>query len=177
MPTPDWVTNESWEVLYLGGERLFGVARVDIKLPSGLDIQKPKGGRRATIKDEGTPPAVLDISIELLPIELALFELQIGLLRPRSKNGARDPIEIGHPNARLWGINVVTIGEIDSPQPRAGGTYVCSFTAHEWAPAPTKVKKSKKKPKDKAKEIEEWNVQKLIEEQRPARSTAASDNF
>src|SRR5690606_39927556 len=55
-------------------------------LPSGLDIQKPKGGKKATIRDEGAPPAQLDIEVELLPEELQEFESHIPLLRPRSKN-------------------------------------------------------------------------------------------
>lgn len=175
MPAPDWWRTEDWDALYLGGKRIPGVARVNISLPSGLDIQKPKGGKKATIRDEGAPPAQLDIEVELLPEELQEFESHIPLLRPRSKNGARDPLEIGHPNARLWGINVITVGEVSAAHPTTGGTYTVHIQAHEWAPAPTPVKKPQNKPRDG--DPENWNVQALIDEIRPARSGGAQANF
>lgn len=175
MPAPDWWRSEDWDALYLGGKKFPGVARVNVALPSGLDIQKPKGGKRATIRDEGAPPAELDIEVELLPKELVEFEALIPLLRPRSKNGARDPLEIGHPQARLWGINVVTIGEVGAPHPQRGGTYKVNITAHEWAPAPTAVKKPQSKPRDA--DPENWNVQALIDEIRPGRSGGAANNL
>lgn len=146
MAIPDWTREPDWDQLYLGGMRVPGVARVQVKLPSGLDIQKPKGGKRATIRDDGDPPAQLDIEIELQPHEMAEFEGLIPFFRARSKNG-RAPLEIAHPNAALWGIGVITIGEIDSPMPRSGGTKLISMKAHEWAPAPVAVKKAPDKPK------------------------------
>lgn len=175
MPTPNWWRTEDWDALYLGGKRMPGIARVNVSLPSGLDVQKPKGGKKATIKDEGAPPAELDIELELTPEQVTEFEAHIPLLRPRSKAGARDPLEIGHPNARLWGINVVTIGEIGAPHPKTGHTYSVSFRAHEWAPAPTKTKKPAEKPKGD--EAGDWDVQRLIDENRPGRIGGAAANF
>jgi hypothetical protein len=82
------------------------------------------------------------------------FETQvIPLLRPKGKAEARPPLEIGHPNTRLWGVNVITPGEIDSDMPESGGVYTCKFEAHEWCPSPPTVKKAKDKPKDAS---DEW---------------------
>jgi hypothetical protein len=146
MPLPDWTKSEDWDVLYLAGVRIAGVARVTFSGESGLDIQKPKGGRRATMKDDGDPPGKLEVELQLLPEDMEAFEQQIPLLRPTSKNGARDPLEIGHPEARLWGIHVVTIGPINSSHPESGGVKIVTFTAYEWAPAPAPVKKAATKP-------------------------------
>lgn len=146
MPVPDWSRVEDWDVLRLGGQVMPGVAQVTVDLGSGLDVKKPKGARRATIRDEGAPPATLRVEIELLHGEMAAFESVKKLLRPRSVDGAREPLEISHPQAQLWGINVVTVGEVSAPMPSRGGTYLVSFTCVEWAPAPTRVKKAKKSP-------------------------------
>ncbi len=173
MPIADWTKRDDWEVLYLAGQRMAGLAVVDVKLGSGLDVKKPKGGSKATIRDEGTPPSTLRITIKLNPTELETFQRQIPLLRPRSIGGARDPLEIGHPQARIWGIHVVTIGEIDAPQPETGELYIVTFDATEWAPGPKKVKASKKKPEDDS----GWDVQKLINDNRPSRTGAAQKNF
>jgi hypothetical protein len=144
----DWTSTDAWETLYLGGKRIVGVATVDVKLGGNLDIQKPKGGKKARIRDNGDPPAEVDITIELLSTEVKEFESQIDIIRPRAYDRAHDPIEIGHPNARLWDINVVTIGQISSPQPGPGGALKIKITAHEWHPEPKEVKKAKEKPED-----------------------------
>jgi hypothetical protein len=164
MPVADWTRTEDWEVLLLANRRMPGVAHVEINFPSGLDIQKPKGAKKAKIKDMGTPPAELNIELELLPEDLADLDGVISLLRPRSVFGPRDPLAISHPNARLWGINVVTIGEIRSPQPGPGGTLVLKFTAIQYA-APTKLKKAKEKPKTD--DPSGWDVPPLVDALRP----------
>lgn len=177
MGVPNPNRTEDWDVLFLGGQRVPGVAYVDVKLGSGLDVQKPKGGKKATIRDEGAPPAELDITIKLDPSkdEITKFQAFIPKLRPRSKSGAREPLEIGHPQAALWGINVVTVGDIDAPHPESGGFYMPRFRATEWAPAPVVVKP---KPKPKPDDSEDWNVQPLIDELRPGgQSGAVQSNF
>ena len=175
MGVPNWNRVEDWDVLFLGGKRVPGIAYVNVKLGSGLDIKKPKGGKKATITDEGAPPSELDVTIKLEPEEMTDFQSFIPKLRPRAKSGAREPLEIGHPQAALWGINVVTVGDIDAPQPESGGFYSVSFKATEWAPAPVKVKP---KPKPKPDDAGDWNVQPLIDELRPGgQSGAVQSNF
>lgn len=142
MTVPNWRTEGDWDTLRLGNEVMPGVANVQVEFPSGLDIKKPKGARGATIKDQGAPPAELRITLELQHEDMERFESVLRVLRPRAVAGARNPLEITHPQAALWGIAAVTVGPISSPMPQQGGTYIVAFTAYEWAPAPKKVKKS-----------------------------------
>jgi hypothetical protein len=175
MPVPSWTSAEDWEVLFLGGRRMPGVARVEIQLPSGLEVHKPRGGKKARIKDIGVPPAEIEVELELLPEEMPGLERVIDLLRPRAANGARKPLEIGHPNARLWGIHIIKIRNVGSPQPGPGGSYKLKFAAYEHVDAPKKVKKPADKPESG--EPEDWDVQPLIDALRPARQGAAQGNF
>jgi hypothetical protein len=156
MTIPSWTTTADWDTVYIGGKALPGVAKLDVKLGSGLDVQKPKGAKKATIKDEGTPPTELTLTLTFNPDALADVEAAVNTLRPKSVNGARSPQEIAHPLARLWGVNVVTIGPIDSPSPEAGGAMVITVDLVEWSPAPKKVKKPDKKPKGEAERVPEY---------------------
>lgn len=141
---PDWSRSGAWDTLYLAGEALPGIARVDIELPSGLDVQRPKGGKKACVKDEGIPPAEVNVELEMLYEHVAAFEKRINLLRPKAVGKGRDPVEVTHPLCALWGINIVQIGQVSNPSPRAGGSFVVNFTLVEWVPQPKTQKKSTK---------------------------------
>jgi hypothetical protein len=145
--------NDDWDVVLLGGRFLPGFCTVDISLPSGLDVQKPKGANGATIRDEGSPPAELTIKTSIEEREeLDALQAMVPILRPRAKDGARDPLSIVHPNANFWGITAVVIEEISSPQPTAMGGWIVTIKALEWFPAPKKAKDQKKSPTDIAQE-------------------------
>lgn len=157
MPLPDWNRTEDWEVLRLGGLRVPGIVKVRAKPGSGLDIKKPKGGKKATIKDDGDPPVELEAELLLNAQELAAFAEIVPVLRPPSKNGARDPLKIEHPEAMLWGVHNVTVADIDSEPPAAGGRKRIVLKLIEWAPSMHPVAASKKKPEDAAAaEIAGW---------------------
>ncbi len=176
MAVPDWISSSDWDDLYLAGAKMPGVARVSISLPTGVDVKKPKGGRRAKLRDCGAPPCKIRIQLELMPDELPEFEAEVvPLLRPRAADGLSDPVEIAHPNARLWGVHVIVVEEVDAPHPDAGDSLKVSFNAREWAPQPTKVGKGTDKPKDDG--SDDWNVQPLIDRLRPKRAGAAAANF
>jgi hypothetical protein len=162
VPVSSWIETEDWEILFLGGKRMPGVAHVVIKLPSGLDVQKARGKKKARVKDVGLPPAEVSITLELLPgEEMAALERVINTLRPRGASIARPTLKIIHPNARLWGVSTVKIGEIGSPQPGPGGSYTVSINAIE----PENGDPS------------EWDVEPLIDPLRPSQSRAPQENF
>jgi hypothetical protein len=146
MALPNWSTTGDWEVLRLGGIPIPGRAKVKGKLPSGLDVKKPKGGKKATIKDDGDPPGELDVELSMDHEQLVAFAEIVPILRAVTKGGARDPLKVEHPEAALWGIHNVTVGDIDSDHPAAGGRKVITFKLIEWAPAPSTVAASKKTP-------------------------------
>lgn len=140
-----------WDFVWLGGELLPGVAQVSVKLGSDLDVKKPPGGTGATIRDQGDPPAEVTIVLNVAnQAELDQLESMRPKLRPKSKTGARDPLEIQHPNPNFWGITAVTVKEIDSPSPNAVQGWDLTITCLEWFPAPKPTPKNKKKPKDDA---------------------------
>lgn len=176
MPVADWVATEDWEVVFLGGKRMPGVANVEISMPSGLDVQKARGKKKARVRDGGSPPAEVNITLELLPADMPDLERVVDLLRPRSPKGAKLTLEITHPNARLWGVNLVKIKSIGSPTPSAGGSFQLKIAALEHSDTPTKVKKPKTtKPHNE--DDESWNVDPLIDALRPGQAGGAAANF
>ena len=135
-----------WDVVYFAGVPTPGAARVKVRIPDGLDKQKPKGGKRATIKDNGDPPIEFSIRLELLPDEWQFFvDTVLPLLRPKSKDGGRAPLAMSHPQAVALNVTNVIVGPIDFDHPKSGGTMIVSFSAFEWVPAPAPVK-AKTKP-------------------------------
>lgn len=132
-----------WDLLILGGEPVPGVARVEVTPGSGVDVQKPRGSKRAYVEDEGDPPDELSIEITLTPAEAKLFRDKIvPLIKPRNKSGGREPLEISHPQAEFWGIGVIMVGPIRAPQPAPGGFMKISMRAWEWVDKPAEVKTS-----------------------------------
>lgn len=134
---------ESWDVVVLGGTVCPGVATVSAQAPSGLDHQKPKGQKKTFTVDNGDPPVRLKVKVELLPDEFIQFRDNVlPILRPRSKRGGRDPLSIGHPMAEFFGVENVTVDDIDVAEPRSGGTCTVTLQCFEWtaAPAPVKTK-------------------------------------
>lgn len=139
------ITKGPWDYVVLGGQVVPGVARVTVDSGSGLDVQKPKGGKKATIVDNGDPPAKVTIELELLPGDVEEFrDFIIPILRPRGKNSGRAPLEIQHPNCEMWGIGIIAVDTIKSPPPKSGGTMTLTINAYEWAPGPEPVKRVEK---------------------------------
>lgn len=135
------ITKGPWDYVVLGGQVVPGVAVVDVTMGTGLDIQKPKGGKRATIFDDGDPPAEVSIKLLLQSDEMEGFrDFIMPMLREPGKNGGRQPLEITHPNCELWGIDTIAVGNISSPSPESGGLMTITISATEWVAAPEPVK-------------------------------------
>lgn len=171
--------DDSWNLVRLGPAFLY-VAKVTVKLPSQLDVQKPTGAKGATIKDQGDPPAEITIELQLTSRpELDAFEAARPLLRQKAKNGARAPLEIEHPNPNYWGITAIVIKEIDSPQPDAVQGWKITIQALEWKPAPNAVAPAPAKPKAVGDDAAAWApyVDKTATTDSPAKTGAAANNL
>lgn len=169
-----WVDTGEWDALYLGGKRMPGIARVEVHRPTGLEIRKSRGKKKARLVDPGMPPAELNIEIEVEPEEMEALSEAMNLLLPRGKNASQKELQIGHPAAAFFGIAMVKIGDMGSPHPAPGGSFFLSFTAIEHCPEPPKVKK----PKPASNEDEEWGaVDPLIDKLKPSQTGAAQRNF
>lgn len=148
MGLPDWVKTEDWDILRLGGMRIPGIAKVKAKIGSGLDHKKPKGGKKATTKDDGDPLVEFDVDLDMSHEDVVAFADMVGVLRPVTKSGARSPLKFEHPQAYLWSVFNVSVADIDADHPESGGRMKISLKLVEWAPAPTAVAASTKKPED-----------------------------
>lgn len=150
---PHWnsfLSDGSWDTCALGGFWLPGVASVDVKFPSGIDFQKPRGKRGAKFKDIGDEPAKIKITLQISQYaELRAMPEIIRVLRPRGAS-LHDPLEIVHPNPNAWGVAVVVIEDIESPQPSAVEGWTLTINALEWLPQPADLVAQTNKPKSKA---------------------------
>ena len=141
LPRIGYPTPSEWDVCYFAGVPTPGVAKVKPRIPDNLDIQKPKGGKRATVKDNGDPPIQFAITLEVLPDEWRFFvDTVLPLLRPKSKDGGRPPVPFVHPQAEALNVPNVIVGPIDFGHPKSGGTMMINFTCFEWVASPAKVK-------------------------------------
>lgn len=134
---------DPWDVLILGGRDCPGIAQVNVRAASNLDKQKPKGGKRATVVDNGDPPVELSIKIQLQSNEAQRFRDDfLPILKPPGKRNGRARLEITHPMAEMVGVNVVIIEDISIRHPESGGLMIVELKATEWVAAPKPVKKS-----------------------------------
>ena len=129
-----------WDYVVIGGEVAPGVVQVTVNADMGLDVQKAKGNKRATIQDNGDPPAKVKIVFFLQGGDIEEFrDFIIPLLRPRNATGGRPPLEIEHPECELWGISRIIIGDIRSEPPKPGGQKIITVDALEWEDRPKQV--------------------------------------
>ena len=139
-----------WTILILAGKRLPGFARVDVSLPSGLDIRKRRGKRGGFVKDEGDPPRRLKARLQIFtPEDLLLLDDFRDLLISGTVSGARDPLTIQHPLANFLGIHTVVLGDAEFPQP--DDLWEISFDMVEWLPEAADANKQSDVDKQKAK--------------------------
>lgn len=140
----------AWDVVKFGDDRLVcpGIAKVSVTSSGALDVQKPKGGKKATITDQGDPPTSVSIQLRLQPDDLQVFaDYVLPVLRPRSAKGARQPLRCEHPMLTVLGISDIIVDSVDLAHPEPGGLMVIKIKALEWLPAPKPVEKTKRKSK------------------------------
>lgn len=152
-----------WDQIYLADKLCPGIAKVRVVMPDDLDVQKAKGAKRSTVKDNGDKLVTVSISLELLPSEFEAFAFQVlPTLRPRSKSGGRDPVTVYHPATFAASVDRLIIRPITLNPPESGGTMKVQIEALEWteAPAPVKTtgKTSGKNDAEKTKKEAEQNA-------------------
>jgi hypothetical protein len=156
MPVKTWGEDPDeergiWDTLVLGGIRVPGMARVKMKLPTGIEERKARGKRGAGLKDVGSKPRKLDIEVRIYSREdRQLADGLRDLIVGKANGDPMDPLAIIHEGANYFKVNAVVLGDvdIDHPDPIDGWTW--NIEAFEWQPeqAIKNVKDQKKKPKD-----------------------------
>ncbi len=145
------------DVLKLGGVIVPGSSMLRVREGDGLDHKKPKGGKKASTFDNGDPLVEIDVTTTMVFEEdFDAWKRVRAILKPRTKAGARSPLAIENSIAALADVTTVTCGTIELNTPDAGQFFVARYKLTEWAPAPVKVKKARKKPKDEA-DNTAWN--------------------
>jgi len=149
MTLPSISSSDQWHTLKIDGVALPGMAKVEIKIKDNRDKQKSPGANKTRTRNKGSDGASLKITIELADDEdIKKFEsVAVPILRKRSNKAAPDPHRITHPLASMWGISVVTIGEISVPAPSSKDGMKVSFDLDEWSPEPKAAKQPKEAPK------------------------------
>lgn len=157
MPVRNWGNDPNveergiWDTLVLGGQRMPGVARVAMKLPTGIRARKARGKRGAGLKDEGSVPRELSIELTL---ETAADRLLADKLRDFicgiAKGDPSDPLEILHDGANYFKITRVVLGDVDIDHPDPIDGWKWKIQAFEWQPEDQipDVKEQKKRAKD-----------------------------
>lgn len=130
-----------WDIVYLGGEILPGIATVTVTTAGDIDERKSAGARLSTPIDKGEKCAKVNISLVVMPSMYdRLRQVIAPILRPQTKTGAREPMAIQHPLCELWGIGVVMVESATTPNPESGGTMTVQLQCIEWTPAPKPAK-------------------------------------
>jgi len=177
MAIPDYTSVEDWDIVFLGGARMPGVASVEVKGKSGLDKRKAKGSKKGRAADQGEPPIEFDIDLELQPHELNAFQAALNTLRAANKGETKQPISIAHPQAAMVGVALVMVGSFRLPHPKGGSSYRASIEVIEWK-APKKLATSAKKPAPEKDDFgNESDIDALIQALSPANFESAEGQF
>lgn len=141
--------NRPWDILLLGGKVMPGIPTVDVELPGGLDVRKPRKGRGAQIVDEGAPPVIIHVKLQINDrAELAEFKALLPMLRPRSKSAQREPVSIDHPNPNFFDVVNVVVSDIRAGMPNAKDGWIVELKLIEWTPTVKTAPALTKKPVD-----------------------------
>ncbi len=161
MPVRHWGNDPNveergiWDTLVLGGKRMPGVAKIKLKLPTGIRARKARGKRGAGLKDEGAVPRELSIELTLETAEDRLLADDLrDFICGKANGDPSDPLEIKHDGANYFKITSVVLGdvEVDHPDPVEGWKW--QLQAFEWQAEEqlnkNNVKDQKKRPVDDA---------------------------
>lgn len=158
MPVRNWGNHADdeergiWDTLNLGGKRMPGIAKVDLKLPTGIVKRKARGKRGAGLKDEGGTPRELKIRLVLNSKEdLRLADDLRDFICGKANGDPSDPLEILHEGANYFKIGYVVLGDVDIDHPDPVEGWVWDLQAFEYTGEEdklTKVKDQRKRPVD-----------------------------
>lgn len=135
-----------WSGCVLGGHDLrmsgTGVAKVTGKCGVELDVQKSKGQDGATIQDNGSKNEPLELVWRFTEKDWAAAQVIIADINPRKPGARRSPLELKHPRTDIFGLNLVYVENIETPDVEKE-IYTVKIYLLEWTPQPKKTKATK----------------------------------
>jgi hypothetical protein len=143
---------QQWSVLKLGEFNLPGVV-VGFNIQNTFDysVTKQKGTHKAIVDFQGTNPRVIDAT--LLIYDKKGFDAFVnGLAKDLSAKAsakATTPLAIYHPQAAMFGINLVNLLSVMVPMPDASNGFIYTLNLLEYIEKPQPAKTDKKVEKNK----------------------------
>ena len=132
-----------WDLCILGGEVLPGIAIVETDVQRKIDIKPIKGQDGGSLTDEGYKNAPVTITLQIWK-EWQWNEWQRiqQNFHPRTKGGARDPLEIVHPEPNSKGVSQVYVQQLP-PIRISKGVGTITLKCIEWFAKPKPKKTGK----------------------------------
>ena len=141
----DPVEGDAWDVCQLGGEWLPGLCEVKTTVKRDVKIKKAKGKGGASMEDQGNDVATGTITLKMWTSAQWTELLRIlPTIQPRRPEGAKDPLELVHPEPNAKAVTQVFVDEIPPFDKDDKGLMTVTFKFTEWCPAPKPVKAGKK---------------------------------
>lgn len=138
---------DAWNTVKLGGLAVPGIARVGVKPSQEVEIKKPKGKHVGSTTRQGYNAARVTIKVTVwTPEQFAELRTLIASIWPaaRAMKQAGEPakvdgpIPVSHPKTQLWGINAITLLDIEDPENDTGDRYELTLSCVEYLPPPKK---------------------------------------
>lgn len=133
---PHWHQEpDVYDALFLAGQRIPGVVKVEVSRKVKIDKKSPKGKHKAVITKQGLEAAEITIEIRVLdPEDVAQLQGQMDLLEPvpdKEKATAEDALDIAHWVTTWRKIESIVIEETKGPE-LADGVLVLTIKAVEF---------------------------------------------
>lgn len=140
---PHWHDEpDVYDALFLGGQRIPGVVKVEIARKVKIDKKSPKGKHKAVVTKQGVEAAEITIEIRVLePEDVETLRGQMDLLEPvpdKEKATAEDALDISHWTTAWRRIEAIVIEETKGPE-LVDGVLILTIKAVEFdkpKPAP-----------------------------------------
>lgn len=108
----------AWDVVFLGGDPLPGIAEVDGSPKIQFDKKKPPGADGLTVTGQGYLPGPVDIELTLWTQEQwDFFQAMAGKIWVTPNKGQPvKALDISHPAFDLWKVNKVIVESVSVPK-------------------------------------------------------------
>lgn len=153
LPYPYWADNTGgdsddrggWDRVQLGSIWLPGLATVTVTTGRAVDSKKTKGKDGATLTDNGSEPAKVQIDLWIgKRADWSIWCAVYPQINPRRAGAIRNPLQLSHPGANFAGVQNVYVKGITLQPPTSKGGMRIKIDCEEWFAQPKKTTATKK---------------------------------
>lgn len=136
---------DAWMAVYIAGQRLPGVCKVDTNCKIRHGNKKVPGLHGAVRPQYGYEPAEIRIEcIIWMPGHIQTLESMMAVIRPQPGRGQPKPVSVVHPALNLIGVQDIEIVGLAPPKQREEGGDIYVFTVHALEYIPQAIAKKAK---------------------------------